>query len=168
MNRVPVRLLAYGVAAAVFVLDRITKILIRQHVSTWDINAVIPGFFNIVHTENPGAAFSLLSSARPEWRLFFLVALSTAAIAIMAVLLWRLQGRAGESAAMRMGLAMILGGALGNVYDRIIHGTVTDFLELYYHDFRWPAFNVADSAITIGACLMLLDMFLTRRAPQKV
>jgi signal peptidase II len=168
MNRVPVRLLAYGVAAAVFVLDRITKILIRQHVSAWDINTVIPGFFNIVHTENPGAAFSLLSGARPEWRLFFLVALSTTAIAILGVLLWRLQGRAAESAAMRMGLAMILGGALGNVYDRIIHGTVTDFLELYYHDFRWPAFNVADSAITIGACLMLLDMLLTRRAPQKV
>ena len=134
------RLSAYGIAFAIVVLDRITKIFIKQHFSLWDTRSVISGFFNIV--------------------------LSTGALAVISVLLWRMQGRAGESRLMRWGLSLILGGAFGNLYDRVIHGTVTDFLELYYNGFSWPAFNVADSAITIGAGLVLLDMLLTRRAPQ--
>lgn len=169
MNRTPVRALAYGVAGLVFALDRITKIVIKQHFSTWDTVSIIPGFFNIVHTENPGAAFSLLATARSEWRTFFLITLSAVALAIIAVLLWRMHGRTGESRTTRIGLALILGGALGNVYDRVVHGTVTDFLELYYRGFSWPAFNVADSAITIGAGLVVLEMLLARRrTPQTI
>jgi signal peptidase II len=160
------RLLAYGIALAIVVLDRIAKIFIKQHLSVWDTRSVIPGFFNIVHTENPGAAFSLFASAQSGWRTLFLVVLSSSALVVISVLLWRLQGRAGESRAMRWGLSLILGGAFGNLYDRVIHGTVTDFLEFYYNGFSWPAFNVADSAITIGAGLVLLDMLRTRRAPQ--
>ena len=160
------RLSAYGIALAIVALDRITKIFIKQHFTLWDTRAVIPGFFNIIHTENPGAAFSLFANAQSGWRTLFLVILSSGALAVISVLLWRMQGRAGESRVMRWGLALILGGAFGNLYDRVIHGTVTDFLELYYNGFSWPAFNVADSAITIGAGLVLLDMLLTRRAPQ--
>ncbi|MGE5644408.1 MAG: signal peptidase II [Acidobacteriota bacterium] len=163
MNKVALRALPYVLAAAVFVLDRITKIVIKQNFSVWDTFAVIPGFFNIVHTENTGAAFSLFAGARSGWRTFLLAALSVAALAIIGVLLWRTPG---GSRATRIGLALILGGALGNVYDRLIHGAVTDFLELYYRSFSWPAFNVADSAISIGACLVVLDMLRTRRAPQ--
>jgi signal peptidase II len=160
------RLPAYGIALAIVVLDRITKIFIKQRISAWDTRSVIPGFFNLVHTENPGAAFSLFASAQSGWRTLFLVVLSASALVVISVLLWRLQGRAGESRAMRWGLSLILGGAFGNLYDRVIHGTVTDFLEFYYNGFSWPAFNVADSAITIGAGLVLLDMLRTRRAPQ--
>jgi signal peptidase II len=163
---VPLRALLYGIAAAVFVLDRITKILIKHNFSVWDTVAIIPGFFNIVHTENTGAAFSLFAGARSGLRTFLLVAVSTAALAIISVLLWRMHGRMGESRATQFGLALILGGALGNVYDRVIHGAVTDFLELYYRGFSWPAFNVADSAITVGACLVVLDMLRARRVPQ--
>lgn len=160
------RLPAYGIALAVVVLDRITKIFINLRFSVWDSRPVIPGFFNIVHTENPGAAFSLLARVQSGWRTIFLVVLSSSALVIISVLLWRLQGRAGESRAMRWGLSLILGGAFGNLCDRVARGTVTDFLEFYYNGFSWPAFNVADSAITIGAALVLLDMLRTRRAPQ--
>lgn len=165
MDKVQLRALPYAIAAAVFALDRFTKILIKRNFSFWDTFAVIPGFFNIVHTENTGAAFSLFAGARSGWRTFLLVALSTAALAIIGVLLWRTQG---GSRSTRLGLALILGGALGNVYDRLVHGAVTDFLELYYRSFSWPAFNVADSAITIGACLVVLDMLRTRHAPQAI
>jgi signal peptidase II len=164
MNRIPARVLAYGVAALVFVLDRISKILISHSVSSWDIHAVIPGFFNIIHTENAGAAFSMLSNAPAEWRALLLVAVSAGVQAVIAVLIWRGGSQAG--AIWRLGLALILGGAFGNLFDRVIHGTVTDFLEVYYHDFRWPAFNLADSAITIGAGLIILDMLRSRHAPR--
>ena len=129
---------------------------------------MIPGFFNIVHTENAGAAFSLLPEA-PGWRRLFLIgARRSAAVLLIAVLLWRDGTRArGQPHAMRLGLALILGGALGNLYDRVVHGTVTDFLELYIGSFRWPAFNVADSAITIGAAWSCWICCCPRRAPRK-
>lgn len=160
------RSLAYGIAAAVFLLDRVTKVVIRNQVATWDTWRIIPGFFDIVHTENPGGAFSLLAEMSPAWRRGLLIGLSGCALVLVAVLLWRSAGSLWASPATRIGLALILGGALGNEYDRIVHGTVTDFLELYVSRFHWPAFNVADSAISIGACLVLLDMLRAKRPPR--
>ncbi len=157
---------AYLIALGVFGLDQFTKLLIRAQLSSWDTIRIVPGFLNIIHTENPGAAFSIFADASSGWRTFFLIALSTAALAVVATLLWRPSGHARESFLLRTGLALILGGALGNVFDRIVHGTVTDFVEVYFRDFRWPAFNVADSAITIGAALVLLEMLLHRRVPE--
>jgi signal peptidase II len=157
------RALAYGVAAAVFVLDRITKLLIQANVSAWDSYTVIPGFFSIVHAENPGAAFSLFAASQSEWRSFFLVGLSSCAMVLVAALLWQPGGRVAESRALRIGLALILGGALGNNYDRVFVGTVTDFLDFFLGAMHFPAFNVADSAISIGAALVVLDMLRSRR-----
>ncbi len=157
------RVLSYSIALVVFLLDRITKLVIQREMSVWDSYTVIPGFFNIIHTENPGAAFSLFAGAQAEWRTFFLVGLSTAALVLIGVLLWQPGGRMGESRMLRLGLALIMGGALGNLYDRVLVGTVTDFVELYVNGFHWPAFNAADSAITIGASLVLLDMFRSSR-----
>ncbi len=154
----------YGIAAAVFLLDRITKIFIRHHFSTWDIRPVIPGFFDIIHTENPGGAFSLLAEMPPQFRRAFLIGLAGAAAVLVAVLIWRSAGAAWAAPLTRMGLALILGGALGNEYDRIVHATVTDFLDFYVGSLHWPAFNVADSAISTGVCLVLLDMLRSRRA----
>ncbi len=160
------RLFAYAIALAVFVLDRVTKLLVQAHIATWDSFTIIPGFCNLMHTENAGAAFSLFSEAHSAWRTFLLVAISTAALIVVASLLWRPTDRVRDYRAMRIGLALVLGGALGNVYDRIFHGAVTDFLEVYVRNFRWPAFNVADSAITIGAALVLLTLLRTRHAPE--
>lgn len=163
----PVRLYSYGIALLVFLLDRLTKLFVQSHITIWDTYTVIPGFFNLIHTENPGAAFSLFSTAQSEWRSFFLVGLSTGALVLIAALLWHPGGRVGDNRWLRLGLALILGGALGNVYDRVVHGSVTDFLELYLDGFHWPAFNVADSAITVGAALVLLDMARSRRTAQQ-
>ena len=156
------RTLAYSIAAGVVLLDRVTKLAVARLVPLWDTREVLPGFFNIVHTENAGAAFSLFASIASGWRRFFLIATSAIAAALIAGLLWR--GRAVGTRTLSIGLALILGGAVGNLYDRAIPGTVTDFLELYAGSFRWPAFNVADSAITVGAGLVLLDLVLAKRS----
>jgi signal peptidase II len=157
------RAIAYGLAGLVFLLDRLTKYLIQQQLLPGESNTVIPGFLSIVHSENPGAAFSLFAGAQTEWRSFFLVGLTAGAGILIAVLLWHPGGREGESRRMHLGLALILGGALGNVYDRIVTGTVTDFLDLYLGSFHWPAFNLADSAITVGSALLIVDLIRSRR-----
>ena len=151
------------IPAGVFLLDRVTKIAIARTLPLWDTREVIPGFFNIVHTENAAAAFSLFAGLASGWRRFFLIGSSAAAAVLLSVLLWRDGTRAVGSRMLSVGLALILGGALGNLYDRVISGTVTDFLELYVGSFRWPAFNVADSAISIGAGLVLLDLAMSKR-----
>jgi len=161
------RALAYSISAGVFVLDRITKLAIDRLVPLWESREVIPGFFNIVHTENAAAAFSLFASVPPGWRRLFLIGSSSTAAVLLSVLLWRDGARAVGSRMVSVGLALILGGAVGNLYDRVIPGTVTDFLELYLGSFRWPAFNVADSAISVGAGLVLLDLLIAKRAPRK-
>ncbi|MBM3774544.1 MAG: signal peptidase II [Acidobacteria bacterium] len=154
------RSLAFSIAAVVFAFDRVTKWIIRVQVSAFDRHPVIPGFFDIVHSENRGAAFGLLSEASPQWRALLLVGVSLLALGIVGGMLWN---------ASRLdrptfyGLALIFGGALGNLFDRILHGQVTDFLEFYVGEYVWPAFNVADSAITIGCGLLLLSLVKPRR-----
>jgi signal peptidase II len=152
------RLVPFLIAALVVLLDRLTKGMIKAHVSASDSITVIPGLLNIVHTENPGIAFGMLSNATGAWRNVLLVGFSTAVlIAISAVLL-----RGQMDSVLRTALAFILGGAFGNLYDRIVNGTVTDFVEAHAGQHYFPAFNVADSAITVGACLLLLDMWRAR------
>jgi|YNPBryBLVA2012_1023415.scaffolds.fasta_scaffold00058_19 signal peptidase II len=150
---------AFALAGALFLADRASKWIIQDRISPWQTVTVIPGFFNLVHTRNPGAAFSLLAAADPGWRTLLLLGLSLAAVLLVSLLLWR-PGGAGR--ALRRPLALILGGALGNLYDRLLYGEVTDFLEFYLGRFRWPAFNLADSAITIGAILVALDLWRSR------
>ena len=156
----PYRIVPFAIALGIFILDRITKNLIKVHVSAWETFRVIPGFFNIVHAENPGVAFGLFADSSSAWRNVFLIGLSVTVLVFISALLWR--GRGAESWVLRVGLALVLGGALGNLYDRIVHGTVTDFVEVYASQHYFPAFNVADSAISVGAALLLLDMWLSR------
>ena len=157
------RFFPFAIAAAVFVLDRVTKLLIQTRVTAWDDRVVIPNFFNIVHAENRGAAFGLFSDSTGAVHNFLLIGLSLAVSAFIATVLWRQRGGPlSRNWMLRAGLAFVLGGALGNVYDRITAGTVTDFLEFYVGAHEFPSFNVADSAITTGAGLLLLDMWRTR------
>jgi signal peptidase II len=160
------RLVPFAVAAAVFGLDRFTKWIIQTHFSLFDTLTVIPGFFNIVHTENPGIAFGLFAGAPGFWRDLFLIGFSVSVLAFVTALLLRPERMAGHSWLLRTGLAFILGGAFGNLYDRVVNRTVTDFIEVHAQisgsAYYFPAFNVADSAITVGACLLLLDMWHTR------
>ena len=152
------------IAAVIFIVDRVTKVVIERNVSIWDTHNVIPGFFNIVHTKNRGAAFGMFADGNSELRTFLLVGVSIAVLIFVAVLLLQ-PSRAGFSGSRTtmIGLSLVLGGALGNIYDRIASGMVTDFLEFYMGQWHFAAFNVADSAITIGAGLLLLDMWMSRK-----
>jgi signal peptidase II len=160
----PVRWAAFAVAAAVFALDRVTKWVIETRVSAFDTHQVIPGFFAIVHSQNRGAAFGILAGSSSEWRTFFLILVSAAALVFIGVLIWR--GRDMDRITL-WGLALIMGGAIGNVFDRVLRGTVTDFLLLYAGEYQWPAFNIADTAITIGSALLLLELLKPRKAPAR-
>jgi signal peptidase II len=156
------RLAPFAIAIAVFLLDRATKWIIKTHLSLWDTLTVVPGSINMVHTENPGIAFGLLANSPSGWRDVLLIGFSIAVLVGISTILLR-AGRNAHSQFLRTGLALVLGGALGNLYDRIVNGTVTDFLELHAgQSYFFPAFNVADSAITTGACLLLLDMWRSR------
>lgn len=155
------RLVPFAVAAGVVLLDRITKWMIKTSISVSDAPLpVIPGFFNIVHTENPGIAFGLLADASSAWRNLLLIGFSVSVLIVISTVLLKSGGALGRL--LRMGLALVLGGACGNVYDRIVYGTVTDFVEVHAGQHYFPAFNVADSAISIGACLLLLDLWQSR------
>lgn len=157
------RISPFFMSAGVFALDRVTKIVIRNHVTPWDNYTVVPGFFSIVHTENRGAAFGLFSESSSEWRTLLLVALALGVMLfITALLVQPRRSGLAPTLMLRTGLALVLGGALGNVWDRILTGTVTDFLEFYFGSYEFPTFNLADSAITIGAGLLLLDMWRGR------
>ena len=160
----PARIWSLLIASLVFVLDRATKVVIERNVSLWDTRTVIPGFFNIVHTKNRGAAFGMFSDGSSELRTFLLIGVSIAVLIFVAVVLLQ-PSRAGFSGSRTtmFGLSLVLGGAIGNVYDRIVSGMVTDFLEFYMGQWHFAAFNVADSAITVGAGLLLLDMWMSRK-----
>ena len=160
------RKLAPLIAAIVFALDRATKVWIESTVEQWQSIHVIPGFFDIVHAKNPGAAFGMFAEGDSPLRPILLIGISIGVLIFISYLLLR-PGKAGfaASTATTLGLSLVLGGALGNIYDRVAHGEVTDFLEFYSGSWRFAAFNIADSAITIGASLLILDMWRTRKHP---
>ena len=159
------RAIAYGAAAGVFALDRLTKWLIESRVGAFDTIAVIPGFFNIVHSENRGMAFGILNDSTFAWRSLLLIGGAAAAVIVIAVMLWSSHKLDRNS---YWGLTLILGGAAGNVFDRIMWGKVTDFLDFYVADYHWHTFNVADSAVVIGSGLLLLDLMRTRKQAANV
>jgi len=159
------RLKAYGMAALVVALDRFTKWLVETHVSAMDAYRVIPGFFDIVHSQNRGVAFGIFNDSTSEWRTAMLIVLSIAAVIFVSAMLWRPERLDRTS---RWGLALILGGAAGNVIDRIAWGQVTDFLEFYVGSYHWPTFNVADSAIVIGSGLLLVELLRPKRQAANV
>ncbi|SPF44411.1 Lipoprotein signal peptidase [Candidatus Sulfopaludibacter sp. SbA4] len=150
------RLKAYGAAAVVFALDRLTKWIIETRVSFFDSYPIIPGFFDIVRSQNRGVAFGLFNNSTSEWRTTILVAASVAAVGLVSAMLWNTQ-RLDRLAIT--GLSLILGGAAGNVFDRIVWGQVTDFLDFYIGNYHWYTFNLGDSAIVIGSGLLLLHLF---------
>ncbi|MBV8630949.1 MAG: signal peptidase II [Silvibacterium sp.] len=153
------------VSALIVFLDRVTKHWVSRHIAEGDAIAVIPRLFRITHVENPGAAFSLFTnSPRPEVTRWMLIGFSLLAAVAVSIVLVRI-GRRFSLAALSM--ALVLGGALGNVWDRIRTGTVVDFLEVHIVHYHWPDFNVADSCIVIGGILLLLDSLLSPSAAKE-
>ncbi len=152
---------AYGAAAAIFALDRVTKWLIDTRLTFFDTYKVIPGFFDIVRSQNKGVAFGMFNDSTSEWRTTLLVLASLAAVVVVSVMLWNARKLDRLSF---WGLVLILGGAAGNVFDRIVWGKVTDFLLFYIRDYQWPAFNMADSAIVVGSGLLMIALLRPKRA----
>ena len=160
---------AYGIAAAWFVLDRATKMLVQANMHLEDVIEVIPGFFNLVSTRNRGVAFSMLANNDSEWRSFFLIGLTALVVAFVASILWQTSPRGmAASRLSRVGLSLVLGGALGNFYDRVTEGAVTDFLDFYLGSYHWPSFNVADSGLTVGVAMVLLDLWRSGRRDARI
>lgn len=158
---------AYGklllISAAVFLLDWASKLWIVHHIPSGQDITVIPGFFRLTHVYNNGAAFSLFADTpSPDKVRWMLIAFSAVAIVIVLGVLWK-TGRVMNRTSVA--LALILGGAVGNLYDRLASRYVIDFLAFNIFGYHYPDFNVADSCIVIGACLLLLEVF---RAPNSL
>ena len=148
-----------GIAAIVILLDQVTKTMILKTMAIGDSHTVT-SFFNIVHWRNTGAAFSFLHAA-DGWQRWLFVGLALVAVIFIV---WML-ARHGGQRLFSWALALILGGAIGNVIDRLLHGSVVDFIQLHWRGAAFPSFNVADSAISVGAAFLILDELLrVRRA----
>jgi signal peptidase II len=145
-----------GAMAVVLVLDQVTKALVRQSLPLWESREILPGFLNLTHVQNTGAAFGLLNSVEFPYKPAVMIGI--AALALVAIAAYATQLGFHEKVA-RFGLALILGGALGNLIDRAVAGHVVDFVDVYWGATHFWAFNVADAAITAGAILVILDMF---------
>ncbi len=139
-----------SIVVSIVLLDQFTKSIIEHSLFLNQVIEVIPNFFNIVYIKNPGAAFGMFGDLG-TLRVFFLVGVSIVAVVILTYLIGQAEGTPSVIA-----LAMICGGAIGNLIDRAKFGEVTDFLDFYISEYHWPAFNVADSAITVGVALMLV------------
>jgi signal peptidase II len=153
------RWLHFFIALAVFAADQAAKSAIESALPLHDSWPVIPGLFRLTHVKNRGAAFGIFADSTSPMKIEVLILLSIVALVVVLALLWRHQPNARRTG---LGLALILGGAVGNLFDRLVHGSVVDFLDFSLGGFHWPAFNIADSAIVIGAGLLVLDMLLTR------
>jgi signal peptidase II len=132
---------------------------VAKDISLHDGIQIIPGFFRLTHVENRGAAFGLFADSPAQWKIAVLVLFSIVALVVVSALLWR------NSHAMTttgIGLALILGGAVGNLWDRLLTGRVVDFLLFYIGRYQWPAFNVADSAIVCGAGLLVIEILFAQ------
>jgi len=151
-------------SAVVVLLDRLSKMWVDKHVDRGAFITVIPGVFRISHVFNTGAAFSLFAeSLSPAIVRNCLIAFSIVAVIVVLGMIWRM-GKAVSATGIALGL--ILGGAIGNLYDRLRFSYVVDFLEVRIIHYHWPDFNLADSAIVVGACLLLLEIF--RQQPDEV
>ena len=148
------------IVTTTILLDQTTKYFVMKRMSVGESIPLIDGLLNLTFVFNPGAAFGFLSSASEKFRVPFFFLISVVAIGVVLVIYFK---GARENILLQVGLSLVLGGAVGNLIDRIFFKKVIDFIDLYYKQFHWPAFNIADSAITIGVFILIVDMVLAGR-----
>lgn len=141
--------------------DQATKKAVNRNIGLHENIVVVEGFFNLTHVRNTGAAFGILQGASPKFKFPFFTAVSVAAILVIGFLFVKTPP---EDTLMVYSLSLVMSGAAGNFIDRALYGYVVDFIEVYFRDYHWPSFNVADIAISIGAGLMIIEMFRAGRA----
>jgi signal peptidase II len=147
-----------GWVVTILVLDQLTKMIVDRTMSLHQSIPIIDGFFSLTYVRNTGAAFGIFAGSHEAFRLPFLILVSVLALGFVAVMLKRLRD---EEKGLITALSLIIGGAIGNLVDRVLYGEVIDFLDFYWSNYHWPAFNVADSCITIG---VLITLFYLIRA----
>jgi signal peptidase II len=149
------RTVHFLLALLVVLLDRWTKRLVAARIGMYAHIQIVPGFFRLTHTENTGAAFSLFADSPSHWKTVLLIGFSMIAMVIVSVLLWK---QTRPLTITGIALSLILGGAVGNLWDRLASGRVVDFLLFYVKQYQWPVFNLADSAIVVGAGLLVIEI----------
>jgi signal peptidase II len=152
------RPLSVLIAVVVLVGDQVTKALVENSIPEHTQIPILPRFFNLTHTRNAGAAFGLFSDSPAPWKTALLIVVSGALLLTVAGIVWRSRRLHWETG---VGLALILGGALSNLYDRIRAGRVVDFLDVYFRNYHWPTFNLADSAIVVGAGFLIFHVIFS-------
>jgi signal peptidase II len=155
MTKNSIRAIHFLLALIIVLLDRWSKHMIAARIAMYAQIQIIPGFFRITHTENTGAAFSLFADSPSHWKTGALISFSAIAMIVVSFLLWR---QARSITLSGIALSLILGGAVGNLWDRVASGRVVDFLLFYVKQYQWPVFNLADSAIVVGASLLVLEI----------
>ncbi len=149
------------IAFLIVVLDRSSKWIVAKDIALYQSIQLIPRVFYLTHVENRGAAFGLFAESPSEWKITLLILFSVTALVVVSTLLWR---SSHTMTVTGVGLSLILGGAIGNLWDRLLNGRVVDFLLVYIGSYQWPAFNVADSAIVVGAALLAYEILFDRTA----
>jgi signal peptidase II len=165
MTKNSARFFYVSIALVVVLLDRWTKHMVAQRIRLYAHIQVIPGFFRLTHTENTGAAFSLFADSPAPWKTGLLIAFSVIALAVVSVLLWK---NHHAHVVTGIGLSLIMGGAVGNLWDRLTSGRVVDFLLFYFRRYQWPVFNLADSAIVVGAGLLIVEILFAKPHPSGI
>jgi signal peptidase II len=150
-----------SIVGIVLLLDQLTKYVVEARIRLHDVIIVVPGFFNLTHVRNKGAAFGILSSLPEFWRSAFFIIVTIIAVIALIVLIIKTHERLPVYA-----FSLIAGGAVGNVIDRIRYGEVVDFIQWYVKSYYWPSFNVADSAISIGVALLAIEMLFGQQQKQ--
>ncbi len=149
------------IAITILLLDRLSKALVSANVPLHESITVIPGFFRITHVLNRGAAFGLFSESPSHYKIGFLIGFSVLALLVVSTLLWK---HTQSMTSTAFALSLIMGGALGNLWDRVLSGHVVDFLEFYVGNYIWPDFNLADSAIVVGALILMAEIIFSPKA----
>lgn len=147
-----------AVALIVVILDQLAKFIVRDFLALHQSIEIIPGIFSLTYIRNPGAAFGMFRDGSEIFRQFFLIGTSIAALIIIVYFYYKTQ----DGLLTKFGLSLIAGGAVGNLIDRIVFGSVIDFLDVYWKAYHWPAFNIADSAITIGVGITIYTLYIKR------
>ncbi len=148
------RVLYGAIACVVFVGDQMTKVMVENSIPEHTVVPILPRYFNLTHVKNAGAAFGLFSDSPALWKTVLLIVVSGGLLATVVAIVWRSRRLRWETG---VGLGLVLGGALSNLVDRIRLGRVVDFVDVYYRSAHWPAFNLADSAIVVGAGFLILQ-----------
>ena len=144
-----------SIIGLVLILDQVTKYLVEKHVRLYETITVVPGFFNLTHVRNKGAAFGILANVPGIWRSLFFITVTIIAVAVIGFLI-----RTTKERLHIIAFSLIAGGAVGNLVDRLRYSEVVDFIQWYVKNYYWPSFNIADSAISAGVVLLVIDMLL--------